>query len=45
MFPILVRATLEGAIVVVLIWIVSRTLRQLSPATHAILGGAQPSGF
>ena len=37
MFPILVRATVEGAIVVSLIWIVSRTLRRLSPATHAIL--------
>ena len=37
MFPILVRATVEGAIVVALIWIVSRTLRRLSPATHAIL--------
>lgn len=37
MFPVLVRATVEGAVVVALIWIVSRTLRRLSPATHAIL--------
>ena len=37
MFPTLVRAAIEGAIVVALIWIVSRTSRRLSPATQAIL--------
>ncbi len=37
MFPILLRTTLEGAIVVAFIWVISRTLRRLSPAAQAIL--------
>jgi beta-lactamase regulating signal transducer with metallopeptidase domain len=37
MSSILVRAALEGTIVVALVWIVSRTWHRLSPSTQAIL--------